>query len=37
MDDAKRLITLGYMKPIEAYFTSDSLKQRIDDAIEGGI
>ncbi|MBP5091219.1 MAG: SufD family Fe-S cluster assembly protein [Bacilli bacterium] len=36
-EEARRLITLGYMKPIEAYFADDSLKKRIDDAIEGGI
>jgi Fe-S cluster assembly protein SufD len=35
--EAKRLITLGYLKPIEAYFAEDILKKRIDDAIEGGI
>ena len=36
LEQAKRLITLGYLKPIEAYFEGD-LKTRIDEAIEGGI
>lgn len=35
--DAKRLITLGYLKPIEDYFDDEELKNRIDDAIEKGI
>ena len=34
---AKRLITLGYLKPIELQFDSEALRQKIDDAIEGGI
>jgi Fe-S cluster assembly protein SufD len=34
---AKRLITLGYLKPIEQYFSEDTLAKKIDDAIEGGI
>lgn len=34
--EAKRLIILGYLKPIEEYF-DDALKARIDTAIEGGI
>ena len=37
MDEAKRLITLGYMKPIEEFFVTDSLKEKIDAAIEGGL
>ena len=36
LEQAKRLITLGYLKPIEDKFEGE-LKQRIDDAIEGGI
>lgn len=34
---AKRLITLGYLKPIEAYYPDAIIAQKIDDAIEGGI
>ncbi|MFA6619770.1 MAG: SufD family Fe-S cluster assembly protein [Bacilli bacterium] len=34
---AKRLITLGYLKPIELQFDSEALRQKIDDAIEGGV
>ena len=34
---AKRLITLGYLKPIEGYFADSALAQKIDEAIEGGI
>jgi Fe-S cluster assembly protein SufD len=34
---AKRLITLGYLKPIELQFADPTLQQKIDDAIEGGI
>jgi len=34
---AKRLITLGYLKPIEGYYSDAKIAQRIDDAIEGGI
>jgi Fe-S cluster assembly protein SufD len=34
---AKRLITLGYLKPIEDCFSDPSLKTRIDGAIEGGV
>ena len=37
MDESKRLITLGYLKPIETYFQSLSLKEKIDNAIEGGL
>jgi Fe-S cluster assembly protein SufD len=36
-DQAKRLITLGYLKPIERYFSDGGLVKRIDDAIEGGV
>lgn len=35
-DESKRLITMGYLKPIEAYFNNDELKNKIDEAIEGG-
>ncbi len=34
---AKRLITLGYLKPIEAYFSDPKTVEQIDSAIEGGI
>ena len=34
---AKRLITLGYLKPIEAYFSDPKIVEQIDNAIEGGI
>jgi Fe-S cluster assembly protein SufD len=34
---AKRLITLGYLKPIESAFPDPRIAQRIDEAIEGGI
>ena len=34
---AKRLITLGYLKPIEAYFSDPKTVEQIDNAIEGGI
>lgn len=36
-EEAKRLIALGYLKPIERYFSDQSLVARIDSAIEGGI
>lgn len=36
-ETAKRLITLGYLKPIEGYFTDQQLVEKIDEAIEGGI
>ena len=36
-EEAKRLITLGYLKPIEDYFSDSNIKNRIDMAIEGGI
>ena len=36
-EDAKRLITLGYLKPIASYFADESLRQRIESEIEGGI
>ena len=35
--EAKRLITLGYLKPVLAFFKDEALKQRIDEAIEGGL
>lgn len=34
--EAKRLIALGYLKPIEAGFADENVKTRIDNAIEGG-
>lgn len=34
--EARRLITLGYLKPIEEYFSGE-LRDRIDQAIEGGL
>jgi len=34
---AKRLITLGYLKPIEQRFADSKLQTKIDEAIEGGI
>lgn len=37
MASAKRLLTLGYLKPIENFFDDEALKKKIDDAIEGGI
>ncbi|MCQ2741840.1 MAG: SufD family Fe-S cluster assembly protein [Bacilli bacterium] len=36
-ENAKRLITLGYLKPIEQYFKDEDLLKRIDNAIEEGI
>ncbi len=36
-EEAKRLITLGYLKPIENRFEEDTIKERINQAIEGGI
>ncbi len=36
-EEAKRLIALGYLKPIENYFSDKALVARIDSAIEGGI
>jgi Fe-S cluster assembly protein SufD len=36
-EEAKRLIALGYLKPIENFFSDQSLVARIDSAIEGGI
>ena len=35
--EAKRLIILGYLKPITRYYSDESLKQRIDETIERGI
>lgn len=37
LEEAKRLITLGYLKPIENCFEEESVRQRIGSAIEGGI
>lgn len=34
---AKRLITLGYLKPIREYFSDEGMKAEIDSAIEGGM
>jgi Fe-S cluster assembly protein SufD len=36
-ESAKRLITLGYLKPVEQYFVSEDVRKKIDEAIEGGI
>lgn len=36
LEEAKRLITLGYLKPIDSFFPDESIKERIDKAIEGG-
>ena len=36
-ENAKRLITLGYLKPIEDHFDDELIKEKIDKAIEGGI
>ena len=36
-EEAKRLITLGYLKPIAFRFQDESLKERLIEAIEGGI
>ncbi|MCH3909111.1 MAG: SufD family Fe-S cluster assembly protein [Bacilli bacterium] len=36
-EEAKRLITLGYLKPIEQYFNDDSINSKIDQAIEEGV
>ncbi len=35
--EAKRLIVLGYLKPIVNYYSDESVKEKIDLAIEGGI
>ncbi len=37
LPSARRLLTLGYLKPIEEHFEDEALKKRIDDAIEEGI
>lgn len=34
---ARKLLTLGYLKPIEQYFEDEALRAKIDDIIEGGI
>jgi Fe-S cluster assembly protein SufD len=36
-EEAKRLITLGYLRPIEDSFADEKVKERIESAIEGGI
>ena len=36
-ETAKRLIALGYLKPIERYFDDEKMVQKIDAVIEGGI
>jgi len=36
-EEAKRLITLGYLRPIENFFVDDKVIERIEQAIEGGI
>ncbi len=36
-EEAKRLIALGYLKPIEEYFTDEEVIKRIDSIIEGEI
>jgi len=36
-EEAKRLITLGYLRPIENFFVDASVIERIEKAIEGGI
>ncbi len=36
-EEAKRLIALGYLKPIENYFTDEEVIKRIDSIVEGGI
>lgn len=37
LEEAKRLVTLGYLKPIEDHFDDENVRKRIDSAIEGGI
>lgn len=37
LNAARRLITLGYLKPIESFFDDEKLIAQIDDAIEEGI
>lgn len=36
-DEAKRLITLGYLRPIESGFLKEGAREKIEQAIEGGI
>lgn len=36
-EEAKRLITLGYLRPIEGFFIDKDLVAKIEDAIQGGI
>lgn len=35
--DARRLLTLGYLKPVVNYFFDDSLRDQVDKAIEEGV
>lgn len=37
LSSAKKLLTLGYLKPIERYFDDDEVRAKIDACIEGGI
>ncbi len=37
LSEARRLITLGYLKPIEKYFEDEELIKRIDASIEEGV
>ncbi len=37
LEEARRLLTLGYLKPIVSYFEDEALKSRIDEAIERGL
>lgn len=37
LEEARKLLTLGYLKPIENYFEDEALRQRIDAEIEGGV
>ncbi|MBR4811819.1 MAG: SufD family Fe-S cluster assembly protein [Bacilli bacterium] len=36
LEEAKRLIASGYLRPIEAGFADENVKNRIDSIIEGG-
>lgn len=37
LDEAKKLLTFGYLKPIEAFFKDEELVKKIDSCIEEGI
>lgn len=37
LPEARRLLTLGYLKPVVSYFVDEQLRQRVDLAIEEGI